>query len=165
VAVVIEERIAASLREQLDAILASRDTTPIASAGSEGDASLVLDNDHPLWEQHTGLEGHRGREWGTDDSQLAEAFYASVGGKAKIFLDLMISHPGQLLDVDEICELRPNNFSSSRSIAGALNGLRIPHLASERRYPFYWWAGSPTRYGMKPLTASLFLKAKRKLET
>jgi hypothetical protein len=159
----VDESIAWSLRHQL-AAGATEAQDPEREDGSEGRRTArVLGDDHPYWERHTGLEGHRGQEWEPADSAQAEAFYAVIAGKARVFIDLLIDHPGQLLAVDDICRLRPDDFSGSRSIAGALNGLRTAHLASGRRYPFYWWAGSPTHYGMKPLVAALFGQARHRI--
>jgi hypothetical protein len=152
---------AASLRAQLNSRLGDMPNGVLASHDA---ASLVIGDDHPLWEQHSGQEGHRGREWESSDLAEAETFYLATGGKAKVFLNLLIDTPGQLLDVDRICALRPDTFSGSRSIAGALNGLYRAHQASGRRYPFYWWAGSPARYAMKPSVARLFRRARARLQ-
>jgi hypothetical protein len=160
----IDETVAQSLRDQLDSDAAeARQTSP---EGGQDDRRTVqiLDDNHLYWDRHTGLEGHRGDEWETGDSNQAEAFYASIRGKAKVFTDLLIDNPGQLLTVDDICRLRPDDFTGSHSIAGALNGLRNAHLSSGRRYPFYWWAGNPTRYAMKPLVATLFSRARDRLD-
>lgn len=126
--------------------------------------NLTLHDAHPLWEQHTGLEGHTGPEWDPQaDLERAEAFYRYVANKAKVFLDLLIDSPGAMLDVDEICRRSNGVFTSSRSIAGSITGLVKPHGESGRRYPFYWWAGNPTRYGMKPSVAALFHQARTNL--
>lgn len=160
----VDESIAQSLRHQLAAGFTEAHDSGSGDGRKDSRTAQMLNDDHPYWERHTGLEGHRGQEWQPADSTQAEAFYASIGGKARVFIDLLIDHPGQLLAVDDICGLRPDDFSGSRSIAGALNGLRTAHLASGRRYPFYWWAGSPTRYGMKPLVAALFGQARHRLD-
>jgi uncharacterized protein DUF6416 len=150
----MEDDVAESLLAQLKSTLGG--DTPGGMLVSRDPEAVTIRDDHPLWEQHSGLQGHRGREWDQSDTAEAEAFYLATGGKAKIFLDLLIDHPGELLDVERICALRPDTFSGSRSIAGALNGLYRAHQASGRRYPFYWWAGSPSRYAMKPSVARLF---------
>lgn len=136
-----------------------------SGAGTAPGANLTLHDEHPLWEQHSGLDGHNGPEWNAHgDLQEAEAFYSYVTSKAKVFLDLLIEHPGEQLDVEEICRLSNGVFTGSRSIAGAINGLLKPHRASGRRYPFYWWGGKPTRYSMKPSVAELFRRARVNLE-
>src|SRR5262245_54078371 len=123
VELVLEDGAAESLRRQLGANTAPPGAPSVmADAGKEASA-WMLDDDHPLWERHSGREGHYGPEWQPEDSARAEAFYAAISGKAKAFIDLLIDHPGQRIDVDKICELLPEDFSSSRSIAGALNGL------------------------------------------
>ena len=55
-------------------------------------------------------------------------------------------------------------FSSINSVAGALNGMRIPRERAGRRYPFYWWAGTPSKYGMKSSVAALFAQARKELQ-
>jgi hypothetical protein len=123
----------------------------------------VLDDGHPLWDKHSGGSGHEGPEWTLADLAKAEAFYASLQGKAKAFIDLLIDRPGQVLDVDQILEILPNVFDGSRSVAGALSGLHLAKEASGRRYPFYWWQGNPSRYAMKPSVAEVFRQARWKL--
>jgi Family of unknown function (DUF6416) len=160
VAVQLTPPAAADLLRQLQAALPGGHAAPIDTARG---TTQILDDDHPLWERHSGGSGHQGPEWTLADLAEAEAFYASVQGKAKPLFDLLIDRPGQPLDVEEIVELLPDLFQGSRSIAGALNGLRLAKEASGRRYPFYWWAGNPTRYAMKPSVAEVFRQARRKL--
>jgi hypothetical protein len=129
--------------------------------------SMSLPDDHPLWGQHDGLDGHRDEpEWNLrTDVALAETFYQPVSGKAKVFLDLLIDNPGRQLAVDELCRLSNGTFTGSRSIAGALNGLSRSQRASGRRYPFYWWAGNQARYAMKKSVAELFRFARANVGT
>lgn len=139
-----------------------------STEASESHSRLVLPDDHPLWEQHSGLDGHRLHpEWDASvDLAIAEAFYRPIGGKAKVFFDLLIDHPGQQLTVNDFCRLTEGDvFFGSRSVAGAINGLNHPRQASGRRYPFYWWEGQPTRYAMKPSVAELFRQARANLES
>src|SRR5689334_3376839 len=80
---------------QIQSQLASAD--PPADAPSET-APLpvqVLDDDHPLWDQHSGGDGHRrDPEWDSDgDLARAEAFYVRARGKGRVFLDLLIDRP------------------------------------------------------------------------
>lgn len=125
---------------------------------------IVLDDDHPMWAQHTGLDGHRLEpEWSSADLKRAQTFYGHVNGKAKIFLDLLIDHPGRVLCVDELCELSGGVFMGSLSVAGSASGLQRPYRESGRRYPFYWWKGKKgerTSYAMKPTVAKLFHQAR-----
>jgi hypothetical protein len=151
---------AVDLLQQLQAALEEGVAAP---ADKSGRMIQALDDDHPLWNRHSGGSGHEGIEWTLDDVTEAEAFYASVKGKAKDFMDVLIDRPGQPLDVDEIVKICPKVFQGSRSIAGALNGLRLAKEASGRRYPFYWWEGNPSRYAMKPSVAEVFRQARRNL--
>lgn len=117
----------------------------------------ILDDEDPTWDLHTGLDGHRIKpEWDPRDLEQARAFYEGVRGKAKVFLDLLIDHPGRMLTVDELCTLSGGVFNGSHSVAGAVSGLYRAYDSSGRRYPFYWWSGNPTTYAMKPTVAALF---------
>lgn len=156
----VDEPAAQALLDQLLALglRGSTDPAPTPSAPE------LLTDDHALWNDHSGGDGHRkAKEWAPGDEERAEVFYAGVSGKAKVLLDLFIDRPGRLLDTDEIRRLAPEVFRSDHSIAGSLNGLRKLREASGRRYPFYWWRGMPTRYAMKPSVAALFGKARTRV--
>lgn len=149
----------AAAQRVLGDLQAAIDATGVSPAADL--AARILDDDHPIWNRHTGGEGHDGPEWSADDLARAEAFYAAVKGKAKVFFDLLIDRPGRQLSTDElIAEAPTGTFKNNYSVAGAINGLRLPTRASGRRYPFYWWEGSPTRYAMKPSVAALFAQAR-----
>lgn len=130
-----------------------------------GSQRQVVCDDDPVWKWHSGLGGHRDLpEWlPASDGSLARAFYESVGGRAKVFLDVLIDNPGMRLSVDDIRAETDGVFSGPSSVAGSITGLHSPHRASGRRYPFYWWAEHPTRYGMKKAVGSLFLQARSDL--
>ncbi|WP_026455082.1 DUF6416 domain-containing protein [Saccharomonospora iraqiensis] len=120
-------------------------------------------DDDPVWEQHSGGRGHRDRpEWQCpDDLALAEAFYGTVRGRAKVFLDVLIDHPGMLLGVTDLHHLTGDDaFGTRRSVAGVVSGLHRAHRDSGRRYPFHWWGGDFVCYGMKPGVAELFRRAR-----
>jgi len=61
----------------------------------------MLDGD-PMWDQHSGGEGHSGREWRDGDGPLAEAFYAALPDSAKFVFDLMMNRPGEQVTSDWI---------------------------------------------------------------
>lgn len=63
---------------------------------------VALDDDDPLWEQHSGGEGHSGIEWGAGDGPLAEAFYAALPERTRFVLDLLMDRPGERLTSDWI---------------------------------------------------------------
>lgn len=149
----LEDRVALRLYRRLEEHFSNGDT-PVTD-------STALADDHPLWDRHSGGNGHTGPEWAPGDEALAEAFYAQLTGKAKLFFDLLLDHPGQQLSVDDLVSASGGKFTSSFSVAGAINGLRKPHKASARRYPFYWWEGSPTRYAVKQSVATLFNAARK----
>lgn len=122
---------------------------------------LVLDDDHPMWTQHAGLDGHRIKpEWTLADLERAQAFYGEIDGKAKILLDLLIDHPGCVLSVDDLRRLSGGVFTNSFSVAGSTRHLHGSYQESGRRYPFYWWKGKPSSYAMKPSVAKLFHQAR-----
>ncbi len=142
----LDRAAAARLLDTVRAALGDHDEVPV----------VRLDDSHPLWARHSGGAGHEGPEWDDGDEDLAEAFYAVLRGKAKLFFDLLLARPGERVTVDDMIALSEGTFSSSFSVAGAINGLRRPHEASGRRYPFYWWEGTPSCYAVKPSVASLF---------
>lgn len=146
VEITVETPVAVRLLEQLTAALADDDTS----------ANATLAEDHTLWDRRSGGAGHDEPEWAAGDEKLAETFYDSLGGKAKIFFDLLLDRPGTQLSVDDLIDASGGVFASSFSIAGAINGLRLPREAARRRYPFAWWEGTPTRYAVKPSVAGLF---------
>ncbi|GAB3546377.1 hypothetical protein J2S53_002873 [Actinopolyspora lacussalsi] len=142
----------------------------VQPVNDEVDSRRVLPDDHRLWSYHALREDDRYYpKWDVDaDSAVAEAFYQPVSGKAKVFLDLLIDHPGQLLSVDEICYLAGEDvFSGSRSIAGSIKGLNHSCELTGRNYPFYWWGGDKTKYtdyAMKSRVADLFRHARANLD-
>ena len=128
---------------------------------------MTLGDDDPLWGQHDGGSGHRDYpEWSEDDGERAAVFYAAIPARARLFLDLLIDHPGGQLDGDWLGDRLMEGGNTSnlrRQVSGALSGLHAAHAASGLRYPFYWWRenGAPTRYAMKPSVARLFRRARR----
>lgn len=150
----LEDRVALRLYKRLAELLGEDRTIDYPTD--------TLSEGHPLWDRHSGGVGHDGPEWTDQDAELAEAFYARLRGKAKLFFDLLLDRPGELLSVDDLIAAGGGEFTSSFSVAGAINGLRKPHKASGRRYPFYWWEGTPTRYAVKPDVAELFNSARSK---
>jgi hypothetical protein len=123
---------------------------------------LILSDDDPRWDQHSGLDGHRDHPEWTPHSDLdrARVFYQHVYGKAAVFLDILIDNPGARLSVEDICAKANGAFTGPSSLAGSITGLHTPHVASGRRYPFYWWQEQPTRYAMKKTVAALFRQAR-----
>lgn len=85
----------------------------------------MLDAD-PLWYQHSGGDMRQGTEWGPSDRARAEAFYASLRGYTKLFFDLLMDHPGERIDADQITAYfaqhrhEDHNIPNRLSIAGSL---------------------------------------------
>lgn len=126
-------------------------------------SAVILGDDDPAWAKHSGEAGHDGPEWLHVEEADAGDFYGQLKGLGKLFFDTLLDHPGQQLSVEDIITITGGKLKSRFSIAGAINGLRLAHEASGRRYPFYWWSGSPsTRYAVKPSVAALFNKARGK---
>ncbi|MGW9477787.1 GmrSD restriction endonuclease domain-containing protein [Saccharomonospora azurea] len=123
---------------------------------------LSLPDDHPLWDLHSGGDGHRMPDWNpSEDIELAQSFYQAVEGKAKVLLDILIDHPGRLFTAQEICSTAGDTvFTNSHSVAGSLQGLAKPREESRLRFPFCWWQGPPTRYAMRSDIAALFRRAR-----
>lgn len=120
-----------------------------------------LPDDHPIWDQHSGGDGHSAfPEWSDGDEAAARMLYRASGAKAQVFLDLLMRHPGELLTSEQLIDLAPDVFSAGRrSISGALSSMSAPREASRRRFPFYWWKGDPTSYGMRAGVAVVFTRA------
>ena len=132
---------------------------------------MILDDDDPVWEQHSGKDLHRGPEWQDGDRARAGTFYSSISGSARLVLDALMDRPGDQVSADELAQQLPPRkpgetaTSRRRAVAGSLASVSRPARESGRRLPFYWWAGaggSPARYGMKPAVARLFRYATQK---
>ena len=63
---------------------------------------MILKDDDPVWEQHSGGHGHHGREWVPSDGPRAVAFYRSLAGNARMIFDLLMDQPGEQVDADRI---------------------------------------------------------------
>ena len=81
---------------------------------------VSLDDDDPLWEQHSGGDGHRGVEWGDGDGAIAEAFYAALPTMTRFVFDLLMDRPGERLTSDWIAA----QMSSYRADAAHMAGRR-----------------------------------------
>jgi hypothetical protein len=131
---------------------------------------MTLKDDDPLWEQHSGGDGHRGPEWGRGDSRRAAEFYGSLAENARLILDLLMDHPGQQVSSDRLPTqiLGPARGGTGEParhvVAGSLSLTGELAAASGRRLPFYWWKGengSASWYAMKPTVAALFREARQ----
>jgi Family of unknown function (DUF6416)/Domain of unknown function (DUF3883) len=128
----------------------------------------MLDGD-PVWDQHSGGEGHSGREWRDGDGPLAEAFYAALPDSAKFVFDLMMNRPGEQVTSDWIAGQLSRYYDGEarrpgrQSVSAILSSVSQPHRRSGRRLPFYWWRqhGGATLYAMKPGVARLFREARQ----
>jgi hypothetical protein len=130
----------------------------------------MLDDNDPLWEQHSGRDKHQGVEWGDGDGVLAEAFYAALPEGTRFIFDLMMDDPGERLSSDwiaaQMSQRRPRGARAAdrRSVATSLGPVGRAHASSGRRFPFYWWrdSGGASLYAMKPTVARLFREAREK---
>jgi Family of unknown function (DUF6416)/Domain of unknown function (DUF3883) len=129
---------------------------------------VTLDDDDPLWKQHSGRQMHRGAEWGNGDRALAEEFYTALPTNTKFVFDLLMDHPGDRLTSDwiaaQMSRRRPSGArpAGRRSVSSSLSPVARPHAKSGRRLPFYWWQGNgeASLYAMKPSVAKLFREAR-----
>jgi Family of unknown function (DUF6416) len=130
----------------------------------------MLENDNPLWDQHSGGSGHSGTEWDDADGALAEEFYAALSEKAKFVFDLLMDRPGKRLDADWIAaqlsalDGAEAGNPSRQSVSSSLGSVSQLSARSGRRFPFYWWRqnGGASRYAMKPAVAQLFREARHR---
>jgi len=129
----------------------------------------MISDDDPQWEQHSGRDGHRGREWADGDEGLALELYDAVGANARRILDMLIDQPGEQLSADQIATQLGGSpdadtvESRRRGVAGSLATISTDRLTSRRRLPFYWWRGADgtaSLYAMKPAVAEVFRDAR-----
>jgi hypothetical protein len=131
----------------------------------EGKIAMALKDDDPLWDQHSGGDGHRGPEWRAGDSRLAVKFYQSLGGNARLIFDLLMDHPGEQVDSNWLAaQVRglvggETSEPARQVVSGSLSPTGELSAAAGRRFPFYWWKGrdgAASCYAMKPMVAALF---------
>ena len=129
---------------------------------------MQLRDDDPLWERHSGGDGHHGQEWGPADGSRAAAFYGALTKNAKLIFDLLMDHAGEQVSSDWIAAQMPGpdrtGESARRTVSGSLSVTGGLAEDSGRRLPFYWWKGrygSASWYAMKPAVAALFREARQ----
>lgn len=127
---------------------------------------MHIEDSHPLWETHSGGEGHRGPEWTAGDEDRALAYYQALSPMARRILDYLLETPGRRISCYEIAERFDLDPDRTRSVphvvAGYFNSAGEANRASGRRSPFTWWS---TQYGadyaVKRTVAELFRSALR----
>lgn len=135
----------------------------LAAAGIVAEATgpgqpLVIGDDHPMWVLHSGGDRHMGPDWEDGDEHLAQT-QDRLPPLTAVFHEILVSHPGRVLSVEDLAELSSGQLLSSRVIAGALSGYVNWCERLDRRFPFYWWEGrngESARYAMQPRVARLF---------
>jgi len=149
--VTVAAGVAELIRDDLDKQL-SRPVPP-----SDSDA---LDDDHPLWEEYSGGDRHRGPQWGPSDLERARRLLRELSPGALRFFEVLLERPGRRIPSTEIAERA--GFGSAYAVAGALKGFAGPCERAERVFPFFWWGSSetPTRYAVKPSVAGVFHAAR-----
>ncbi|MFZ4433311.1 MAG: DUF6416 domain-containing protein [Microthrixaceae bacterium] len=154
VTITVDQTTATSLASQLaSAGYAPQSPPPTAAA-------FVLTEDDPRWSNHSGGAAHEVQDWSDGDLDAAVAFYRALPTKARVFVDLLIDHPGEQLTSKQMCALSNGVFDNDHQLAGSIKGLWKPAEAAQRRYPFTWWQDRPTRYAMRPSVAALFAEAR-----
>jgi Family of unknown function (DUF6416) len=149
---VLEAAAVVRVRAELAALESKAAKTPVPGP------PLLLE-EHPMWEHHSGGKNHHGRpQWREGDSSYAAALLMDLSGKARVFFELLLDRPGQLLDTHQLLRLAPGTFGSAKAIAGCLNGFVNPCRRFDRRFPFYWWDrfDGPTSYAVRPSVARVF---------
>jgi hypothetical protein len=130
---------------------------------------LELEDTDPLWAETSGGEGHLGEEWSDADASLAEQFYASLSGNARVIVDLLMDRPGQRVSADWLADLLHDGrqyetaAAGRHAVAGSLASASDQHRQSGRRLPFYWWSGTDGQaslYAMKQPVARIFRTAR-----
>lgn len=123
---------------------------------------LVLAEDHPMWDHHSGGDRHHGHPWvmpdAIDDARSTRRY---LPAKASAFFELLLSEPGRLFTSEEIVDAI-DTLKSPAAVAGSLNGFVKPTNDNGRPFPFYWWEGAdgkPTRYAIRPSVAKVFIAA------
>ena len=157
VTITVDETTAASLATQLAAAGFAPTTSPPTTP------TFVLAEDDPRWTSHSGGSAHEAPEWTESDLERAAVFYGSLPTRARIFLNLLVDHPGEQLTSKQICALSNGVFTTDHQIAGSIKGLWKPAALAERRYPFTWWQDRPTRYAVRPSVAALFAEARSRV--
>jgi hypothetical protein len=76
---------------------------------------MQLDDDDPLWEQHSSGDGHRGQEWGPGDVPLASRFYQSLAVSLRLILDLLMDRPREQVDSGVLASRLPQRGRSLES--------------------------------------------------
>jgi Family of unknown function (DUF6416) len=133
---------------------------------------VTLDDDDPLWAQHSGGIGHSGEEWGAGDSAIAEAFYTDLPATTRFVFDLLMDRPGERLTSDWIAtqlsqrQGQGERTAGRQSVSGSLSQAILSYSRSGRRLPYYWWrqrGGGASSYAMKPAVARLFREARQNI--
>jgi hypothetical protein len=116
---------------------------------------------------------HQRTEWGPNDRARAEEFYASLRGYTKLFFDLLMDHPGEGIDADQITAYfaqhspKGNNVPNRLSVAASLTPVSRRCRSSGLPVPYDRWAGAngaASVYAIKPTVARLFRDARMKID-
>src|SRR6516162_3724106 len=112
-------------------------------------------------------------EWRRNDPGRAEVFYASLHGYTKLFIDLLIDHPGEGIDVDQITayiaqhSTKGNHVPNRLSVAASVTPIKRKCRTLGRPVPYDWWPGAngaASVYAIRPTTARLFRDARIKID-
>lgn len=129
-----------------------------------------LPEDALMWSYSSGGSRNEPSEQWTlaDLAEAAITLEGIRGKKSEVFFDVLLSDPGRTFSSDEIVKAHPEVFASAFAVAGSLNGFRKHAERAGRAFPFHWWEGNgadtPTRYGIRPSVAEVFLAARRRPE-
>ena len=119
----------------------------------------------PMWDMHSGGDGHTGPDWTKDDKPLAQT-QDRLPPLTATFHKALVDHPGQILSIEDLAAITDGELMSSRVIAGAISGYVKWCERLNRRFPFYWWEGrkgQSAKYAMQPRVAAMFQAARGEL--
>jgi Family of unknown function (DUF6416) len=109
-------------------------------------------------------------EWRSDDHARAEALY-SLSGYTKLFLDLLMDHPGERIDTDQIATYLEQHDPKGRQppnklhIGASLTQIGIRSRKLGRRLPYDRRpSANGSDYVMKPTVARLLQEARAKVD-
>jgi len=87
----------ASVSAQVAALL------PPAATSATNSTELVLSEDHPMWDHHSGGNRNTGERWDTNEGlEYARSLRRYLPDKASAFFEMLLREPGRLFTSDEI---------------------------------------------------------------
>ena len=133
---------------------------------------VALDDDDPLWEQHSGGEGHRGIEWQMGMVRSRRRSTSRLPDHTRFVFDLLMDHPGERLTSDWIAAQLTAATGRWGSCGRAEVGVNqhepdrpadAPGRVDGCRFTGGGTTATPATYAMKPAVARLFRDARQNI--